>query len=162
MKPARLFGGLLLAGAAVSVSGAALVHPAARVSTASANAAALPTITVYKSPSCGCCGAWIKHLRDSGFTVAVHDMDDLSEIKSANGVAPALQSCHTAVVGRYVIEGHVPADVIKRALKEQPKIAGLAVPGMVTGSPGMEGPNPQHYDIVAWTAQGKTAVYAHR
>ena len=162
MKPARLLGGLLLAGAAFTVSGAALARPDRSDSPVATEPSALPTVTVYKSASCGCCGAWVKHLRDNGFTVAVHDMDDLSEIKSANGVAPALQSCHTAVVGRYVIEGHVPADVIKRALKEQPKIAGLAVPGMVTGSPGMEGPNPQHYDIVAWTAQGKTAVYAHR
>jgi hypothetical protein len=119
-------------------------------------------VTVYKSPSCGCCAKWVDHLRAAGFTVVVHDTDDMDEVKTDFNVPRQLASCHTAKVGSYVIEGHVPADLIARALKEHPAIAGLAVPGMVTGSPGMEGGAAQAYDIVAWTANGHTSVYAHR
>ena len=86
----------------------------------------------------------------------------MDEIKKTMNVPQALQSCHTAVVGAYAIEGHVPADLIKKALKEKPAIAGLAVPGMVNGSPGMEGGAPQHYDVIAWERTGKTHVYAKR
>jgi hypothetical protein len=90
---------------------------------------ALPTITVYKSPSCGCCKEWVKHVTAAGFAVKVIDMDDLAMIKSANGVPAALESCHTGLVGPYVVEGHVPADLIKKMLTEKPAIAGLAVAG---------------------------------
>lgn len=123
---------------------------------------ASPTVIVYKSASCGCCGKWIEHLRQAGFTVESHDTDSLSDVMAAFGVPSSLASCHTAKVGSYVIEGHVPADLITKALREHPAIAGLAVPGMVVGSPGMEGGAPQHYDVVAWTADGRTSVYAHR
>lgn len=122
----------------------------------------LPTVVVYKSASCGCCGKWIEHLRQAGYTVEAHDTDSLSDVMAAFGVPASLASCHTAKVGSYVIEGHVPADLIAKALREHPAIAGLAVPGMVTGSPGMDGGTPQHYDVVAWTATGQTSVYAHR
>ncbi len=122
----------------------------------------LPTVIVYKSASCGCCGKWIEHLQRAGFTVEAHDTDSLSDVMAAFGVPSSLASCHTAKVGSYVIEGHVPADLIAKALREHPPIAGLAVPGMVIGSPGMEGGTPQHYDVVAWTASGKTSVYATR
>jgi hypothetical protein len=121
-----------------------------------------PTVSVYKSPSCGCCAKWVDHLRAAGFTVVVHDTDDLDAVMTDFNVPRQLASCHTAKVGSYVIEGHVPADLIAKALKEHPAIAGLAVPGMVTGSPGMEGGAAQPYDIVAWTADGHTSVYAHR
>ncbi|HEU4642505.1 MAG TPA: DUF411 domain-containing protein [Gemmatimonadaceae bacterium] len=119
-------------------------------------------ITVYKSPSCGCCAKWVEHLRAHGFAPSVRDMDDVSEVKATFGVPKALQSCHTATVGRYVVEGHVPADLIQKMLREQPKLAGLAVPGMVTGSPGMEGGRAEPYDVVAWDHAGHTSVYAHR
>ena len=122
----------------------------------------LPVVTVYKDPGCECCARWIKHLSSNGFVVTVHDMVKMDEIKATMNVPEALQSCHTAVVGPYVVEGHVPADLIKKALKDKPAIAGLAVPGMVTGSPGMEGGTPQHYDVVAWERSGKTHVYAKR
>ena len=97
-----------------------------------------PTIQVYKTPTCGCCTKWIDHLRAEGFDVEATDLPDLSELKATNGVSPALASCHTAMVDGYVLEGHVPAEDVKRMLAEKPKIAGLAVPGMPMGSPGME------------------------
>lgn len=127
-----------------------------------APSSAAPTVTVYKSASCGCCTKWIEHLRSAGFTVTAHDTDDLTSVATNMGVPFRLTSCHTARVGNYVIEGHVPADLIKKLLAEHPPLAGLAVPGMVTGSPGMEGPGAQHYDIIAWDRQGKTTVYARR
>jgi hypothetical protein len=123
---------------------------------------ALPTVIVYKSATCGCCSKWVDHIKAAGFTVEVHDVADVAEYADASGVPVALRSCHTAVVGGYAIEGHVPADLIKRVLAEHPKIAGLAVPGMVTGSPGMEGNRQDPYDVVAWSAGGKTSVFARR
>ena len=125
-------------------------------------ASAATTVTVYKSPTCGCCAKWVDHLRASGFTVVVHDTDNLDEVMTDFAVPRQLASCHTAKVGKYVVEGHVPADLIAKVLREHPAIAGLAVPGMVTGSPGMEGGAAQHYDVVAWTAAGQTSVYARR
>ena len=121
-----------------------------------------PAVTVYKSASCGCCTKWVEHLRTSGFAVTVYDTDDLATVMTSLGVPRPLASCHTAKVGNYVIEGHVPADLVKKLLADHPAILGLAVPGMVTGSPGMEGPNPQHYDVIAWDRTGKTSVYARR
>ena len=117
-------------------------------------------IDVFKSPTCGCCENWVKHLRASGFAPTATNLDDMTAVKTKYHVPPALQSCHTAIVGGYVIEGHVPAADIKRLLKERPAIVGLAVPGMVTGSPGMEGPNPKPYDVIAFDKQGKTRVFA--
>ena len=125
-------------------------------------ASAATTVTVYKSPSCGCCAKWVDHLRAAGFTVVVHDTDNLDEVMTDFAVPRPLASCHTAKVGKYVVEGHVSADLIAKVLREHPAIAGLAVPGMVTGSPGMEGGAAQHYDVVAWTAAGQTSVYARR
>ena len=95
-------------------------------------------ITVYKSPTCGCCNKWVSHLRDAGFKVNTINSDDLESIKLSAGVQPFLQSCHTALVDGYVVEGHVPASDIKRLLQERPAVTGLAVPGMPAGSPGME------------------------
>jgi hypothetical protein len=125
--------------------------------------AAAPTpITVYKSPSCGCCTKWVDHLRAHGFAVTTRDMDDLSEVKATFGVPERLQSCHTATVTGFVVEGHVPADVIQKLLRERPKVLGIAVPGMPVGSPGMEGGTPERYDIIAFDRNGKTSVYASR
>ena len=121
-----------------------------------------PTIAVYKSPSCGCCAKWVDHLKTSGFQVTVHDQDDLTETRATLGVPRALGSCHTAVVGSYVIEGHVPADLIQRILKERPAVRGLAVPGMPAGSPGMEGGRQDRYEVLTFQRDGKTAVYASR
>lgn len=128
-------------------------------------AAAVPPVpmTVYKSPTCGCCHSWIQHVEKNGFKVKVVDMDDLTPIKRTAGVPEKLESCHTALVGSYVVEGHVPADLIHKMLKEKPTIVGLAVAGMVVGSPGMEqGATKLPYDVTAFTRDGKTSVYARR
>ncbi len=117
-------------------------------------------VVVYKDPNCGCCKNWIDHLRKHGFKVTSHDTRDMNTIKVNSGVKSDLQSCHTAMVGGYVVEGHVPAADIKRLLKERPKIAGLAVPGMPMGSPGMEGPTTDKYDVIAFEKSGRTKVFS--
>jgi hypothetical protein len=122
-------------------------------------------LTVYKSPSCGCCSAWVDHMKSKGFTVETHDMPDdkLAEVKDTFGVPVALRSCHVALLGAYVLEGHVPADLARRLLAEKPKLIGLAVPGMPVGSPGMEmGPRKDKYDVVAFAGGGKRWTYASR
>jgi hypothetical protein len=119
-------------------------------------------IVSYKTPTCGCCAKWVDHLRANGFEVASHDLPDLSGIKAKYGVPPHLQSCHTAIVEGYVVEGHIPADVIEKLLKERPAVAGIAVPGMPMGSPGMEGPYQQKYDVLTFDRDGRTRVYASR
>ncbi|MEO7085375.1 MAG: DUF411 domain-containing protein [Gemmatimonadaceae bacterium] len=120
-------------------------------------------ITVYKDPGCECCVKWIKHLSANGFVVTAMDSPKMDEIKTTMGVPAAMQSCHTAVVDRYVIEGHVPADVIKKFLAEKPKALGLAAPGMPKGSPGMEmGGAPDHYNVLAFNRDGTSSIYAKR
>lgn len=120
------------------------------------------TITVYKSPTCGCCKKWIAHMEDNGFTVRAHDTHDVRSIKQQNGVGDHLASCHTALVDGYVIEGHVPADAVKKLLKDKPVAAGLAVPGMPMGSPGMEGPRKDPYNVILFNRSGDTAIYQRR
>jgi hypothetical protein len=119
-------------------------------------------VEVYKDPTCGCCSKWIDHLRSHGFTVRATDSATMDEIKTARGVPRQARSCHTAVVGGYVVEGHVPAADIQRLLKERPAIAGLAVPGMPIGSPGMEVPGmkAQSFDVIAFGKDGSTRVFA--
>ncbi len=119
-----------------------------------------PTITVYRDPNCGCCSKWIEHLIKHGFLVNDRKSDEMSEVKRGLGVPGKLESCHTGVVNGYVIEGHVPAADIKRLLKEKTKVAGLAVPGMPMGSPGMEGPRTDRYDVVSFDKSGNTRVFA--
>lgn len=119
-----------------------------------------PAITVYKDPNCGCCKSWMDHLTKHGFRVTARDTRDMSSVKENFGVKSDLQSCHTGVVQGYVIEGHVPAADIARLLKERPKIAGLAVPGMPVGSPGMEGGTPEKYSVIAFDKRGGTKIFA--
>ena len=154
----------VVATAAACGDGRADAEPVSVASTLDETDASLPTVTVYKSPTCGCCSGWADQMRRAGFPVEVHEMSDLSGLKADAGVPPRLQSCHTATVGDYVLEGHVPADLVKKMLEEKPEIAGLAVPGMPRGSPGMEMPNgaKDAYDVVAFTAEGSSSVYAHR
>ncbi len=125
---------------------------------------ALPEVVVYKTPTCGCCSKWIAHLRAAGFTVRATDLEDLSAIRRDWKVPRNLASCHTAKVGGYVIEGHVPAADIRRLLAQRPRIDGLAVPGMPLGSPGMEqGGVVEPYDVLGFNAAGETQVFArHR
>ena len=120
------------------------------------------SITVYKDPSCGCCTKWVDHLRANGFAPEVHDRSDMDALKDSLGVPAKLRSCHTAVVGKYVIEGHVPAGDVKRLLASKPaKTVGVAVPGMPTGSPGMEvGTRVDRYDVIAFAPGGATRVFA--
>lgn len=120
----------------------------------------LPAIVVYKSPTCECCNRWIEHLEEAGFAVEAHDVDDVVALKAEHGIRPEHQSCHTAIVDGYVIEGHVPADVIARLLRERPDVAGLVVPGMPMGSPGMEGPYAESYDVLALDRTGNSTTYA--
>ena len=145
----RVFLGAVLA-ALVSVSGPALAQRPG------------PTVQVYKSPTCGCCANWVKHLQQHGFVTQVTEMDDMTEVKTRHRVPARAQSCHTAVVDGYVLEGHVPAADVQRLLKERPAVIGLAVPGMPIGSPGMEVPNvkAQPYDVIAFDKQGQLKVFA--
>jgi len=117
-------------------------------------------ISVYKSPTCGCCSAWIEHLEQNGFRVEAYDSDRMGEIKQALGVTPRHASCHTAEIDGYVIEGHVPAAEIRRLLQERPAMAGLSVPGMPMGSPGMEGPRKDPYQVLLFDGKGNSRVYA--
>ena len=142
----------------VIVGGA--VVSALRPSVALASAPA--TLTVYKDPSCGCCTKWVAHLKANGLSPVVKDRSDMDSLKDSLGVPTALRSCHTAVAGKFVIEGHVPAADVKRLLATTPKgVVGLAAPGMPAGSPGMEMPGrADRYDVIAFGADGKTHVFA--
>ena len=125
---------------------------------ASAN---LPPVTVYKSPTCGCCADWVTHLREKGFSVTVESRANVNPIKQQLGVPKNLAACHTAVVNDYVVEGHVPASEIKRLLSNKPDFRGISVPGMPVGSPGMErGGRVEPYSVLGFTTTGKTTVVA--
>ena len=126
---------------------------------AAVRATAQQTVVVYKDPNCGCCTKWVDLLRREGFAATVNDISELGQKYFA---PPSLHGCHTAIVGGYIIEGHVPVADIKRLLKEKPAVAGLSVPGMPIGSPGMEvqGVTPQPYKVLAFTRDGKTTVFA--
>ena len=118
-------------------------------------------VVMYTDPNCGCCGKWAEHMREHGFKVKEVATTQMGQVKGEAGVPQALGSCHTARVGGYVVEGHVPAADVRRMLTEKPAIAGISAPGMPMGSPGMEGPYPaDRYDVVSFDAQGRTAVYA--
>ena len=122
------------------------------------------TVEVYKSATCGCCVKWVDHMRAHGFTVRTTDTDKMTEVKAKLGVPQPVQSCHTAQVGGYVLEGHVPAADVQRLLKERPAIAGLAVGGMPVGAPGMEvpGTKPDAYDVLAFDKGGRTTVFSRQ
>ena len=116
-------------------------------------------VEVFKSPSCGCCGKWVEHLRQNGFQVETHDVEDVTAARKKMGMPDRLGSCHTAKIGGYVVEGHVPAADIQRLLKEKPKALGLAVPAMVPGSPGMESAKPVPYQTLLVRTDGTTQVF---
>ena len=119
-------------------------------------------VQVYKSPTCGCCGDWVEHLREHGFTVEVIDQPNMNAVKSELGLPRDMASCHTARIAGYLVEGHVPAEDIERLLAERPDVAGLAVPGMPVGSPGMEveGRAADPYEVLAFERDGSTSVWA--
>lgn len=141
-----------------------LLMKAAIVGMLSANlavAAAKPVIEVYKSESCGCCSEWVKHLEANGFTVKARNVSNPSDYRERLGMPDELGSCHTGLIQGYALEGHVPANDIKRLIAEQPKAKGLAVPAMPVGSPGMEGPRKDPYDVLLVKPDGKYSVYKH-
>jgi hypothetical protein len=142
---------------------AALVVPAdaAQRSSTAASSKGQP-ITVYRTLSCGCCGKWVDHLEAAGFKATVHMVDSIDQAPPRKNVPAALHSCHTATLEGYLVEGHVPADVIRQLLKERPRVQGIAVPGMPLGSPGMEAPTSQPYEVLTFDANGKTTVFARR
>lgn len=123
--------------------------------------AAVP-ITLYAASSRECCMRWAEYLHHSGYRVRIRAEEDLAELRANYGIASTLSACHTAIVEGYVVEGHVPADVIRRLLTERPALVGLAVPGMPVGSPGMEGEPSQPYDVLAVRGDGEISVYASR
>ncbi|NMG36435.1 DUF411 domain-containing protein [Azoarcus sp. TTM-91] len=125
------------------------------------SALATETVTMYKDPNCGCCGKWAEHMRANGFEVKEVASSQMAEIKQTAGLPPKLASCHTAKVGGYVVEGHVPAADVKRLLAEKPAVVGISAPGMPQGSPGMEGPYPaDRYEVVSFDRDGRQAVFA--
>ena len=121
---------------------------------------ALPTALVYKTPSCGCCNLWVDHMREAGFEVDARNLNDLIPVKIDAGVPPRMSSCHTALIDGYVVEGHIPAEHVKRLLEERPDVVGIAVPGMPIGSPGMEGIGARPYQVLSWDREGNVEVYA--
>ena len=149
-RRAFLFRAALIAGAgAIATSRALAAPPATR-------------ITVYKDPNCGCCVNWTKAMRAAGFVIDVRDTPDMNAVKKSLGVPDALSSCHTGVVAGYLFEGHVPPDLVQQVLKERPALVGLFVPGMPSGSPGMEGPNAAKYDVIALGRDRRQTVFASR
>jgi len=130
-------------------------------STTAVAGGAAQSIHVYKSPTCGCCGDWIDHLEENGFDVKATNSNNMGKIKAEAGLIAGLGSCHTAYVGDYVIEGHVPAEDIKRLLSEAPQATGLSVPGMPAGSPGMEmGGRSDPYQVIMFNDQGQTRIFS--
>lgn len=140
---------------AALIGGASLGAPALLGSTP----AAAQQVEVWKSPTCGCCGGWVKHMEAAGFSMKVHTIEDVDAVKAAKGVPDTLMSCHTAVVDGYVVEGHVPASDIRRLLAERPKAKGLSAPGMPQSSPGMDMPG-QPYDVIVFGTPEGNKVYA--
>lgn len=116
-------------------------------------------IVVYQSKSCGCCKKWVSHLKNNGFNVRSEFMDDVTDVKLKMNLPLKLASCHTAVVNGYIVEGHVPANAIKKLISEKPSIKGIAVPGMPMGSPGMEGGYSEAYDVIAFGSDGDENVF---
>jgi hypothetical protein len=119
-------------------------------------------VEVFKSPTCGCCSKWVEHLQAHGFTVKTTNVEDIYDVKTTHRVPAAVESCHTALVGGYVVEGHVPASDVQKLLKERPAIAGIGVRGMPIGSPGMEveGVRPQPYTVLAFDKAGQTRAFS--
>ena len=123
-----------------------------------------PTMTIYMSPTCGCCAKWVDHVKAAGFKTVVHEEEDMDTVKQSLGVPSQVRSCHTAQVDQYLIEGHVPAEDIKQLMDQQPKAAGLAAPGMPASSPGMAVAGEPHepFDVVLFQRDGSSEVFSHR
>ena len=154
--------GLIAASAVPGASGDAageVAPPTHMASSALGQAQEVPLVTLYKNPTCACCSDWAEHMRENGFRVEVEEGVSLAAVKQRHGVPRSLASCHTALVDGYALEGHVPADAVRRLLAERPDVTGLAVPGMPAGVPGMPGEGLAPYDVLAFEADGATRVY---
>ncbi|MCC2634562.1 MAG: metal-binding protein [Ramlibacter sp.] len=139
----------------------AVAAAAAATSLPALGARPLPQVEVYKNPDCGCCGAWVDHLKAAGFPVKVHETPDTSAVRKRHGIPDAFGSCHTGVVAGYALEGHVPAADVKRLLATRPVAAGLSVPGMPVGSPGMEvGSRKDPFQVLLIDKAGRSSVFA--
>mgnify|MGYP000377334069 FL=1 len=162
----KVFSALLLAFLVTACGDDGPPEPQATETTAPASeemktASTDPVLEVYKSPTCGCCGAWVDHMKENGYDVVVHEQQNLQSIKEKAGILPGQGSCHTAFIGDYVIEGHVPASDVDRLLAERPDAKGLTVPGMPVGSPGMEmGDRVDAYDVLLFD-ENSTEVFSH-
>lgn len=130
------------------------------VLTTSATAQTPPTLEVFKSPYCGCCGQWVEHMKKAGFKVKINEVTDISASRRQLGMPEKYGSCHTARIGNYLVEGHVPAADVKKLLREKPKAVGIAVPGMPLGSPGMESVKPMPYQTLLVQSNGDNTVFA--
>jgi hypothetical protein len=130
------------------------------LASAPAFAQSLPKVDIYKSPSCGCCGKWVDHMKSNGFKVEIHEVSDIPGNRKKLGMPEKFASCHTSTIGTYVVEGHVPAADVKRMLKEKPKALGIAVPSMPPGSPGMDIPNSPPYETLLVQPDGSSRVFA--
>lgn len=142
--------------ATTAVQNKPVIPPAAQ------SPASLPLLVVHKHESCGCCGVWVEHMREAGFPVEVNDVEDMEPVKSRLGIPYGMGSCHTAEVDGYFVEGHVPAEDVKRLLSERPAAKGLALPGMPIGSPGMEHPSGlrQPFTVSLITPEGKAEAFS--
>jgi hypothetical protein len=161
MKPSQFLCCMFYAALLVGCSGEQGTERSALSSAQAAAVAPQSAMVVYKNASCGCCGIWVEHMRKAGFAVEVHDIDNLNPVKQRVGLPYGLGSCHTAEVGGYFVEGHVPAAEVQRLLAEKPAAKGLAVPGMPIGSPGMEqGDMKQPYEVFLVLNDGSTKVWA--
>ena len=150
-------------GVALTQGGTRAAPPSRGTAGTARGATPRPAVTVYKSESCGCCTDWVKHMEREGFAVAVRNTEDVDGVAAQVGVPDQLRSCHVALAGLYVVSGHVPGDLVRQLLREAGGQAmGLAVPGMPAGTPGMESPRPERYQVIEWRRDGTTRVYASR
>ena len=117
-------------------------------------------MTVYRHPTCNCCGNWVRYAKDHGFTTEVNETSRIGRIKAQYQIPSDLSSCHTTLIDGYIVEGHVPIGAVERLLSERPNIVGITVPGMPMGSPGMEGPNPERYEVLAFDTDGSSYTFA--
>jgi hypothetical protein len=158
-KPSVAFLAVLIAGAGTVLATVGMAFSQSEPAVAPEDA----DLVVYKRANCTCCAKWVAHLRENGLAVSVRSVSSTLPVQEKLGVPEELRACHTAQAGDYWVEGHVPADIVKRLIVEQPRdVRGFAVPGMPVGSPGMEGPNPEPYSVMRVSPEGEVSVYARR
>ena len=151
---------ILIIGAVLTVGVAAFLFWPGNERSVSDDGSAKIEVVMYKNPGCQCCTKWGYHMENAGFSVEEKPTQGMMALKQSYGVPARFESCHTAIIGDYFVEGHVPIEDVQRLLREKPDALGLTVPGMPTGTPGMEGPNPENYDVYLVAKDGSTSVYS--